>query len=542
MNMKKLLKSLLAIAAAFLMVFSLGTATTAVHADTSVTINDNSGNGSQTYSGWKLFSVTASKDANGTMHYSYTVNSQYTSVLTSTDVLSALNLRTGSTTDDVLEKLEEKSSTNDDDLIQAFAKEVYSQVSGKIAADVTFNVGEGQNVNDGYYLIAENESDKADPDTVSCLMLNTADATDGNLTITTKEQAPTVEKKVKETNDTTGDITGWQDAADYDIGDYIPFQITGTVSEKYDEYNHYYYQFTDTSETGITLVNETGHAVKVELDNNGNKTDVTNNFTTAISTDGHSMTITNSDLKNSDTGVSDVTGTSKFIVTYYGKLNDSAVKGETGNKNAVKLTYSNNPNSTATGEEIPKNDTPEDHVIVFTYQTIFNKVDQNNNALTGAKFSLWKKINGLTEDDGYKLIKSLDNGTDSKFTFTGLDAGEYKLVEDDAPRGYNKLTDPIKFTIVADYYANQTGTDQNAAPSFKTLTGADVNNSTGTVKLGTYTSDKSQGSITANVQNTSGNLLPTTGGIGTTMFYVVGGGLVAIAAVLLISKKRASAE
>ena len=76
----------------------------------------------------------------------------------------------------------------------------------------------------------------------------------GDVTAQVKNDKPTVQKKVKETNDSTGTTTDWQDAADYDINDTVPFQLTAELPKKrVDDYNHYYVEFTDTLSAGLTF-------------------------------------------------------------------------------------------------------------------------------------------------------------------------------------------------------------------------------------------------------------------------------------------------
>lgn len=106
--------------------------------------------------------------------------------------------------------------------------------------------------------------------------------------------------------------------------------------------------------------------------------------------------------------------------------------------------------------------------------------------------------------------------TAGKITIKGLDdATEYYLYETKAPAGYNRLTDAVKFKITATY--NDTGDNSNVT--------AAVN-------------DVEQSSVSVQVANNKGSTLPSTGGIGTTLFYVIGGVLMAVAAVLLVTKKR----
>lgn len=338
-----------------------------------------------------------------------------------------------------------------------------------------------------------------------------------DITATTKLDVPTVEKKVQDTNDSTNETSGWQDSADYDIGDYVPYQITGSMPSNIDLYTSYKYVFTDTMSKGLTYVNDKDHKTTITI---GGK-DVTTSFTEKVTpnadgTDKTKVTWTCDNLK----GIKNVTvdANTTVVVNYTAKLNENAVIGSAGNDNTVNLTYSNNPNKDHEGET---GKTPNDKNKVFTYKTVVNKVDQDGKTpLKGAGFTLQKKVNGV-----YKDVKSFNAGEDTTFTFTGLDDGDYKLIESTTPDGYNTIT-PIDFTITA---THDVEADE---PQLKELTVSKV--SDGTI----FTDDKAAGSLTTNVVNKKGSVLPSTGGMGTTLLYVLGGVLVALAAAYVIYTKK----
>lgn len=393
---------------------------------------------------------------------------------------------------------------------------------------------------------------------------------------TPKASVPQLDKKVMETNDTTG-ATEWKDdVADYDIGDHIPFVLTGTVSARYDDFKVYKYVFTDTLSAGLTLDynpadSETANTFKVFVNTTVNGTTTTTQLNSnqyAFATTDNGFTVTFADLKQ----LTDVTinGTTTIQVLYTATLNENATTGGEGNPNSAKLTFSNDPNSTDAGNP-PTGDTPEDKVTVFTFKLVVNKVGDTANstgvpqALTGAKFSLWKEIpneNATSEEKKYVIVKTLPgDGQEaiSTFTFDGLDAGNYKLVEDTAPAGYNKAED-MYFTVIPVYGTKDETTGKIKDP--EKLTGLHINpvkNATGNEVDGQYAATNedgatiigadgeptfpmtgvvTDGTLTASVLNLHGLLLPSTGGIGTTIFYVVGGLLVLGAGVLLITKKR----
>lgn len=325
-----------------------------------------------------------------------------------------------------------------------------------------------------------------------------------NVTVEPKTDTPTVEKKVKDINDSESTTTtDWQDSADYDINDDVPFQLTATLPNNFATYDEYYLEFADTLSSGLTYNKD----AKVFLVNGGDETDVTSSFT--IAEDGSSFKINN--LKS----ISGVTASSKIVVRYSAKLNSNAVIGSAGNPNTVKLVYSNNPNAAGHGE------TPEDTVVVFTYKVIVNKVDQDNKPLANAGFTLYKKDSA----GNWNVVKAISASEATSFTFSGIDDGDYKLSETDTPNGYNTIDD-ILFTVSAKHDA------ESNEPQLTELSGVD---STGKI---TFTSNTSEGSLTAPVPNTKGSILPSTGGMGTKVLYAVGVVLILIAGVLIVTKKR----
>ena len=354
----------------------------------------------------------------------------------------------------------------------------------------------------------------------------------GNVKITPKSSVPTVKKGVKDINDSTETALGeWQKDADHDVNDQVLFRLTGTLPENYATYTTYEYIFHDTMSKGLTF-----NPASVEIYRGDEKTGTkieASNYTVSnqSGTDGETkITIKFANLKTAVNATSD----DKITVVYEATLNENSVIGSKGNPNKVYLEFSNNPNGNGTGE------TPEDTVTVFTYKVAANKVDGKGEELAGAGFKLskfdkekndWKLV-------GYQNVKLGDNGnpvvtdghyevvnaTDTSFAWNRIDDGKYKLEEVVTPAGYNTI-DPVEFDVVAGH--------EN-----KTLTSLSGTKTTGTVGEYTFTSNNADGSLTTDIVNQSGTVLPSTGGMGTTVFYVVGGGLMAVAVVLLVTKKR----
>ena len=376
----------------------------------------------------------------------------------------------------------------------------------------------------GYYLVKNSSVDTGKTHTDFILEVV------GNTIANHKGDVPDVEKKVEEKNDSTGAATTWGTTADYDVGDEINFELTGTLPESYGRYNKYKYEFDDTM-TNMTYKDNSVRVYYVK-GGNTNRTEISSGFTSAWNDEAKKLTVTFDDLKKAVPGLAHG---DKIVVTYTATLDTSAVVGGSGNPNKVKLKYSNNPNGEETGE------TPEKAVVVFTYKTIINKVkkgtDGNNVPLAGAKFTLSKFIasdNGSdtvtvnsteyhgTWNNGMTVTPTNTDDIANVFTFSGLDAGIYRLTETVTPEGYNTI-DPVYFEIVA----TNDGTKVNHVEG-KAVNGSEIS----------FTANATNGSLTTDIVNQAGTTLPSTGGMGTTVFYVVGGGLMAVAVVLLVTKKR----
>lgn len=330
-----------------------------------------------------------------------------------------------------------------------------------------------------------------------------------NITVTAKAGEVTGEKKVKDKNDSTGETSEWQDSADYDIGDAVPFKLSGTVSSRYADYETYYFYFHDKLSGGLTF---NANSVKVMV----GSTDITTSFTIVTNpTDGCTFEVKCNDLKQ----ISGITAGSTITLEYTATLNSNAVHGSAGNDNTFQLEYSNDPNSTSTGK------TPEDKVKVFTYKLIVNKVDEESTPLKGAGFTLYKKIKGENNAaDTWQQIGNEVKGENlTTFTWTGLDAGDYKLMETTTPPGYNTMAD-IEFTISSTMDNTGALTGLSATSSGKSWGIADL----------------SAGSITQTIVNNAGTVLPETGASGTTLFLLFGSLLTLAAAVFLTVRKKMS--
>lgn len=498
-HMRKLASLLLAL----VMVFAL--ATTAFAEETTET----------------TYSITINNSATGHTYEAYQIFTGALSGTTLSNIVWGSSISEEGKTQfgDAAAKAESLTSV---ELAKAFAKEVAPYLTTVAGTTNTLNEGKYviSNLAAGYYLVKDKDNSLTGAnDSYTEYIVKVVSDT----TATPKSDVPTVEKKVKDINNSTDDaMTDWQDSADHDIGDSVPFQLKATLANNVSSYTTYKVVFHDTQSKGLTYNND----AKVYI----NGTETTGfTVTSTVNADGTTtLTVSCNDVKALGAGDSSV-----ITVEYTATLNENAVLGSAGNPNEVYLEYSNNPNKSEEGNNETGN-TPKDVVIVFTYKTIVNKVTKNPNydpevegskeyiPLEGAEFTL-EKYNKKT--DKWEAITVVKNDEGTTFTFTGLDDGNYRLTETKTPAGYNTIA-PIEFTVTA---AHDVLSDN---PALTSLSG---NATTGEL---TFTSNTTEGSLSADVVNNAGSTLPETGGIGTTIFYVLGSVLVLAAVVLLVTKKR----
>lgn len=425
----------------------------------------------------------------------------------------------GSTVDEtVLKALEAVNGKSDTEKLAVIQQ--YVDLTGAAIGEI--KDGASYRGTAGYYLIKDKDGTLSEGQNATPFIVQAV----GTLTITPKTgDTPDFEKKIKDINDSDSTAyTDWQDSADYDIGDSIPFKLEGTVAGDYDSYDQYYFAFHDVEEKGLSF--EGASKVKVYVDDQELTDSSKYQIQTTVS-DECSFEVIFPNLKT----ISSVKAGSKIRVEYYSTLTKDAVLGSRGNVNKAQLEYSNNPSDVQHGTA----KTPWDAVIAFTYKVVVNKYANNvldGNKLAGAEFTLEKK----NADNTWKTLALVKSNDGTSFSFSGLDDGQYRLTETKAPQYYNKLVDPIEFKVEAGHTTVWDG--ENRTQVLTSLTGTKTSGEIGF----TFTPDTSDGSLSTNVINKSGATLPETGGIGTTIFYIIGGVLVVGAAVALITKKRMKAS
>ena len=383
----------------------------------------------------------------------------------------------------------------------------------------------------GYYLLkdADNSLNGAD-DAYTTYIVQIVD----NVNVTRKAVKPSVDKQVwDETADAeAGHNNGWGETADHAINETFQFKLIATLSgdENFAAYDKYKVVFTDTMSDGITFESIESVTVDSKSVQPGNG-ETQYECSAKANQVGGTWTLEIDNIKGID-GVNLADG-AIIEVIYNAHLNENAkIANDPENKNTVNLQYSNNPNA---GGENELGKTPDDHVWVFTYKMDNLKVDGGERPLAGAGFKLYADAACTTEipviyDDvlnAYRLAKSGETGvqmtsaeTTGVFNIVGLDVGTYYLKETFTPAGYNTCP-VVKVEITATH----------AEDASKTTAKTEI-------------VMKQDGTVTESnkIINNQGSVLPETGGMGTTIFYIVGGVMVAAAVVLLITKKRMSAE
>lgn len=501
--MKKM-KRMLAVLLAAIMTLAMATTAFAAEApkgNLTVSVNEKNTLEGQTIKVYKLFDLTVSGDK-----YAYTVNEEYKDA-----IAKALGVESTATSEELYNKLAEYTENSTE--IQKFADDFTTAAltagtketatSGKLGKVESHKF---ENLDYGYYLVYQTGTKEIQ----SSLISVAKDNTDVNL----KGEAPSIEKTA--------------DAETVEIGQVVTYTITGTIPDT-TGYNEYVYKIKDTLTDGLDFVKNaqgeaqvgTNYVVSVQIKNGASSTQ----NATLSGADNRTMTLDLSQWIRENQGNKG----QEFTVTYYAKVNANAVVTE---QNSAELEYGNDPENTTT--------TTPSEAKTPTYPLQIHKSikGQKDSFLAGATFQLYKSekdanakqnpiavtgSNGSytvdpvqTGERQYDMV-SIDNGTTvgtgMNLKLNGLAAGDYWLVETKAPDGYNGITAPIKITI--------------------TKSGdTEVNNWT-ISKDNTKEDDQ-----IIDIENSTGTILPGTGGMGTILFTVVGIALVLMVAVSFVISRR----
>lgn len=553
--MNKVLKGLVAVAAtAAMAVAGFAGASTAMAAEGDVTITIGSkttpASVGDVYAGYRLFDETEATVGEKTnVAYQKRTNwNHYDKVAEAIkDVDSSATLTADSKVDDFVAAIGKFDSTK----TKRFAENLYKSLkkdgvaadanSAAVAAGAFSTTLSGPQ---GYYLIVQTTAANDAGKTMSAVIVNTAGQ--AGVTVSPKKDTVTVSKKVQENMDGVNNPASednWGTAADYNIDDYVKFQLTGSLPTDYADYTSYEYTFHDTADQGLTFVNDTTHPVKVYAVNDNNKVELKQDTLTGYQVltsdiNGETFNVKFADLKKAQaekTGDTvNITSSTQIVVEYYAQLNENAVLGSNGNQNKVYLQFSNNKYGEGTGK------TEEHKVTVFTFKlevTKYGKTDSDKEALNGAGFTLYKATKVNPADSDYaKVGDEVQHTNGNVFDFTGLDSGYYKIVETTTPKGYNTI-DPITFTVTATYNsADEPGTLTDLTVTDVKVGGVASAEQTFTVNRGTGEAGTAQ--IKTDVVDIPGSKLPSTGGMGTVLLYVAGIAVFVLAGATLVMALR----
>lgn len=420
----------------------------------------------------------------------------------------------------------------------------------------------------GYYLIKDQDDsltgEALKDDFYTKFMLEVV----ANVPVSVKGSVPTINKTTADT--ATG---SYGESVSAMVGETVYFELAASLPSNFDIFDDYFFTFNDTMSKGLTFnkiekvyieranaqVDIPADFIDLDLSDEDPSTDavkVTNNA------DGSSsFEVKVGDLK--DKNFPALLLENKIVVRYSAIVNEDAIIGSTGNPNEVTLDYSNNPYDDGEGTTGP------DIAVVFTFGLNVNKHDKAdaNTKLAGAEFVLYRRElyreegttkdllrlnfvvvdeNGVAKDwltvEGIEVaattaqtwenvkaaltaeqLASITLTTDAQgnISVPGLDIHTYTLLEIKAPDGYNLPRDP--FTVVM---TPVVGEDNTITMKYQFGSGEEIASTDGYADV--------------DIANGKGNTLPSTGGMGTTMFYLIGGLMAVTAVVLLVTKKRMS--
>mgnify|MGYP004457381215 CR=1 FL=1 len=539
---KRIFSVFLTCVLAFTMAFAMGL--TASAADYTITITKPEGDIDRTYEAYQIF--RGNLDGNTLSDIEWGTGIDGAAFLTELQKNAAYTSCTDAKT--VAEKL--ASFTDDSDEAVAFAK-----LAGKFLTTATATSSTGKiTVPAGYYLLKDVTT--ATHDALSLNILKVVK----DVTVNPKADHPTVDKKIGT------DISTGVAANEATIGDKVPFVIASKVPQM-QGYTKYFFVLNDSMTAGLTYNRDV--AIKI-----GTTTLAADAYDVTYDDTANTMKIV---IKNFIQYKSQADA--DIVVTYSATLNEKAdLSTNKGNKNTVKLTYSNNPNVDYKGDNEPDSTdpvgvTPEHVTVTYSTQLQLTKVDgKDKSKLEGVEFQItgtsiktavskghyfkqyaagtyyqlkdgtftdtapapeteskyvstsvkYAEVTDSTEQT--KMQKVTASGTTDKnglITFKGLGAGTYYITELKTLGGYNLLTAPIIVEITA-------------TPG--------TTSCTWTAKVNGENATFEDDMVKLTVENNKGSVLPITGGIGTTIFYVIGGLLVCGAVVMAITKKKLSVE
>lgn len=510
---------------------------TATQGDITIKANTHVSSDTTTLLGYQLFKADVADQTVGATTSKAVSNIVWGSTQAQTAVEAAIKAveptYAGTSAQDAADWLSEHASGSGSatvvDANDAFGK-IAAAMRTAGAAATTITPGTKATLDEGYWLFVTDSNTTSDPiDKVGTAPIY-AVVGGSAVTVDQKSSLPTVNKFIK--NDATG--SDWAKAADSQIGQNVDYKLTGTVATALASYDTYYYSFSDVLSSGLTADSS---SVKVMVQNPATgdaartETQVrADDYTVSLDSDTNTLTVTINDLKTvKDTNGNAIAITSNSVVNVYytAKLNNEAMVASNSNDNTVTLTYSNNPGTNDHGYTTPAT------VRDYTYQLMLMKVDSSDNSkgLQGAKFTI--QATGADEGAGTKYVQDdgslgdtayeFTSGADGSIAVSGLDAGEYTVVETQAPEGYNTVP---SFTF-------------QIYPVYKEATGDIDTIRVQTSNASVSTINAYDGVVDLVVKDKAGMSLPLTGQAGVTLTWVAGGVVLAFGITHLVrSRKR----
>ncbi len=484
---------------------------------------------------------------------------------------------------------------SDDSEVMKKVADVFYARKGTKTGEVSAKTGDNYVISEqvaGYYLVTD-EYTTGHPAEGDATLSRNILAVVGDVTAAVKNDKPTVEKKILTPTPVDSNKAG--------IGDTVAFQITGSVPN-WAGYDKYFYVINDTLSTGLTFDGAQNVVVKIGDATLEEGTDylVLTSSTTPAASAGHTFEVAFKNIKNYAVGTA-VTVTYTATVNQNATIGGNGNKNETDVTYSNNPNNSSNGNPSENpkpGQDTPTGTSGKDTTLTFVAELDLTKYKDSvaaGNELAGATFTLtgtstivkgkgadifaedengayWKLKDGTytttaphgdikdandqvkvesneasydstTQKYSLQHVTEYESGTeqifmqgtsgaDGKIVFKGLGAGTYTLTEVVTPTGFN-TADPITFTIVIT-------TPETVTTGTETATYTVTNITPAGTTIGLNGNDATTGIYETNVVDKSGTTLPSTGGMGTTMLYLVGAALVICAGVLLVTRRRMS--